>query len=215
MIKLSDRLKELVKHVDGESVADVGCDHGKVAVYCALSGKRAIATDISEQSLHKAERLAKQCSVAVKTILCDGLDKVESKEVDVVIIAGMGGIEIGKILADGARLNKTFKKYVLSPNTDAKVVREFLQEKRIGISRDYMIEDKNKFYSIIVAGDCEFRQLDDFELEFGMEYKTCPTSLKYLKKEYSRLKSVSEKLEGNSKNRFNLLRETDEIVRTE
>lgn len=215
MIKLSGRLNELLKHLDGESVADVGCDHGKIAVYCALKGKRTVATDISEQSLRKAEQLAKKHSAELKTVLCDGLTGIENGEVENVLIAGMGGIEIVKILSDGFAHNKKFNKYVLSPNSEAKAVREFLQTEKIGISRDYVIEDMNKFYSIIVAGDCDFKPLNDFELEFGMEYKTCDASIKRLKKEYMQLKPIADKLAGDSKRRFILLENLNEIVRTE
>ena len=59
--KLDGRLRAVVDNIEGEVVADIGCDHGKVAV-CALAEKRvvkAIACDISSKSLDKAVALAK------------------------------------------------------------------------------------------------------------------------------------------------------------
>lgn len=205
MIKLSERLNEIFCHVENcDSVADVGADHGKVAVKCALCGKSVVATDISAQSLSKTKELAESYGVDVKTVVCDGLGLVHSGEVEAVIIAGLGGIEIAKILNDAFSDRKRFKKYVLSPNTDAKVVRQALIENEIGIERDYTISDMGKFYPIIVGGG-SYKPRDEFEIEFGIEYKTDETTKAAMESEYERLKPFKDKLSGETKSRFGLL----------
>ncbi len=205
MIKLSERLNEIFCHVENcVSVADVGADHGKVAVKCALCGKKVVATDISSQSLLKTKELAESYGVNVKTVVCDGLSSLESGEVEAVVIAGLGGIEMAKILSDAANADKRFKKYVLSPNTDAKVVRSVLIKNKIGIERDYMIEETGKFYPIIVGGG-SYQPYDEYEIEFGIEYKTDETTKSAMKKEYERLQPFKDKLSGENKSRFGLL----------
>ena len=46
---------------EAHNVADIGCDHGKVAVWLVKNGKAntAICADLSARSLDKARRLAR------------------------------------------------------------------------------------------------------------------------------------------------------------
>ena len=56
MLRLDKRLTAVVNEVNGEVLADIGCDHGKVSAASLIGGKvkRVIACDISEDSLSKA-----------------------------------------------------------------------------------------------------------------------------------------------------------------
>ncbi|MDE6211311.1 MAG: class I SAM-dependent methyltransferase [Clostridia bacterium] len=150
-LRLGKRLTAVVKEVKGKSLADVGCDHGKVSIACLLEGKvkRVIACDISSKSLQKAVDLADKCQVNdIEFRAGDGLQVIEDGEVSCVVIAGMGGNEIMSILS---RIPQGVKRLVLSPHRNAVELRRFLSGRDIYIDKDYVVKDGRKFYDIIVA----------------------------------------------------------------
>lgn len=150
-MNLGKRLSAVVDEVDGKSMADVGCDHGKVSVACLLNSKveRVIACDISQKSLEKAVDLAEKYKVKdIEFRVGDGLQIIGDYEVDSVVIAGMGGNEIMSILS---HIPQGVKKLILSPHRNAIELRQFLSDRDIYIDKDYVIKDGRKFYDIIVA----------------------------------------------------------------
>ena len=90
------RLAAILSHVRGSALADIGCDHGLIAVSALEQGlvERVIATDISASSLAKARALAAQRNAAaIEFRVGDGMRVLADGEADVVVIAGM---EIGR-----------------------------------------------------------------------------------------------------------------------
>ena len=83
--------------------ADVGCDHGYCSEYMLKNGlcDFAILSDISKGSLKKAETLLQEYIDAgkAKAVLGGGFVGVP-KDTELVLIAGMGGMEIVEILSD-------------------------------------------------------------------------------------------------------------------
>ena len=83
-------------------VADIGTDHALLPVYLAWQGtcSRIIATDLQAGPLEAARsnvglfNLWKQVDLRQG----DGLDIIQPGEVNVIIIAGMGGVKINEIL---------------------------------------------------------------------------------------------------------------------
>lgn len=111
-IRLDQRLTAIANLVDYGKVADVGCDHGKLGYYLVSTDRASevIATDISAPSLAKAEELAKENGVQdVMTVrLGNGLEPVADREVDTVIIAGLGGDVISDIILRANEQGKRF-----------------------------------------------------------------------------------------------------------
>ncbi len=148
---LGKRLSAVASEVDGKSMADVGCDHGKVSMACLLSGKveKVIACDISSKSLQKAIDLAEKLNVKnIEFRVGNGLQVISDGEVDCVVIAGMGGIEIMNILS---HIPNGVKILVLSPHRNTIELREFLSSREIYMDKDYVVKDGRKFYDVIVA----------------------------------------------------------------
>lgn len=151
MIKLDKRLRAVVDEIEGDTLADIGCDHGKVCVASLVEGKvkRAVACDISKDSLDKARRLAKEYGLDnIECRLGDGLQPLEDNEIDCAVIAGMGGNEIMSILS---RSLKGIKRFVLVAHRNTIELREFLSEHYMYIKKDYIVCENGKFYDIIVA----------------------------------------------------------------
>jgi len=174
-VRLDKRLLEILKNVRGDSLADIGCDHGKLAAASVLSRKIkwALACDISPKSLNKAKKLIEGLGLS-KEIECrdgDGLYPVADGEVDTVVIAGLGGDEIAKILKNASSQNKRFSNYVLSPNTRAEKVRAEAMSQGLGIVGDCLILCGKKYYPVIAlsANDGKTRLSDD-EIIFGAEF---------------------------------------------
>ncbi len=147
---LSYRLSEIVKLCGkAKRIADVGCDHGKVLAELAKNkAEFLVATDISEPSVKKAEALLtelnfKNFSVRVGNG-CQTL--TDADKLDVIVIAGMGGMEIIEILTNATIKLKTL---VLQPQNNVIKLRQFLTDNNFYIQTDKVVEDKGKFYNII------------------------------------------------------------------
>lgn len=165
MIKLSERLNALleVSETKGGIIADIGCDHGKLICAAVLSGKceRGVGVDISAFSLHKAVEYAEQCGVLDKMDFFEGDGfSVIPYPVDTAILAGMGGNEITHILSQKHKVTT----YVLSPHQDSHVLRRFMAENDFYAEKDFVVEDKKKFYPIIVCkkGKCDYKNEEFF-----------------------------------------------------
>ena len=167
------RLDVLFSHLEQADVfADVGCDHGYASEYMLKSGlcNKAILSDISRGSLKKAETLLEdyvQTGRAVP-VLGDGFVGVP-KDVDEVLIAGMGGCEIVSILSH-PKHGFIPKRFVLQPMHDSELVRRFLIEHGAYIDRDYTFFD-GKYYDVIVGrkADGQAQAYTDAEAEFGRD----------------------------------------------
>ena len=160
-IGLGKRLSAVLDEVEGKSLADVGCDHGKLSVESLLSGKveRVIACDVSDKSLQKAIDLARQLQIEnIEFRAGDGLQVIRDGEVDCVVIAGMGGREMMSILS---HIPQGIKRLVLSPHKNTIELRRFLSGINAYIVKDYVLKDGAKFYDVIVA---ELDRVEDCSL---------------------------------------------------
>lgn len=191
--KLDGRLRAVVDNIEGEVVADIGCDHGKVAV-CALAEKRvvkAIACDISSKSLDKAVALAKTYEIENIEFRCgDGLKPIADGEADCIVIAGMGGKEIMSILS---AMPKGIKRLILVAHKNTVELREFLSAKSLYIEKDFIVGQGGKFYSVITAQPSEGRDcvLSEESLYLGKNSSDNPDFISYLEE----LKQKLERLE--------------------
>ena len=77
----------------GKSVADIGCDHGKLTAVLAASGKypRVIGADLRPGPLAKAEQTLEHagCKDRVELRLGDGLSVLSAGEVGTIVLAGV------------------------------------------------------------------------------------------------------------------------------
>lgn len=199
MIKLDKRLRAVVNEVQGKTLADIGCDHGKVSVASILEGKvkNVIACDISKDSLEKAKKLALQYNI--KNMQCrlgDGLRPLNDNEVDCAVIAGMGGNEIMSILSEDL---KGICRFVLVAHRNTIELRAFLSHKGFFIQKDYLVYESGKFYDIIVAlkntgKDCK---ISERQLYIGLNTYTDDFMIysRHIRQKYSKLKDYEQKSE--------------------
>lgn len=154
--------------------ADVGCDHGYCTRYMLQNGlcKKAYISDVSAPSLKKAETLLKSEIEAGRCVpVCaDGLSGIE-EECDCVLIAGMGGEEIVKILSDGG----IPEKFVLQPMKNSDKVRAFLCGHGCGISYDGTFFAEGKYYDLICGSRGGGERYSEADLLFGRDNLKNPT----------------------------------------
>ena len=146
---MTERLNIIYSHIlGGVLFSDVGCDHGLISQRVLKENKynRVIISDISKKSLQKAEILLKEYGSRVTSVVSDGY-KEYTEIPHESVIAGMGGLEISKILL-GAKILP--KRLILNPMKNVDTLRRTLINLGYSIERDYTIKD-GKFYDIIVA----------------------------------------------------------------
>ena len=192
-IRLDERLSLIASLVDYGKVADVGCDHGKLG-YFLVSTDRAsqvIATDISAPSLKKARELADENGVAdiMQTRLGDGLSPVRTREVDTVVIAGLGGDVISGILEGARKEGKCFAHFILSANTHPEKVREEIEKSSHTITFDDLITCGGKTYTVIKTQEGR-EVLTDKQKKYGKFYLTSENFKAHLILEISKVKNI-------------------------
>ena len=169
-----DRLSLICAHIPACRVfADIGCDHGYCTAYVLEKGlcERAYVSDISAACLKKAETLLQEEIAAGRCVpVCaDGLDGVQ--DADCVLIAGMGGEEIVRILSR-APLPERF---ILQPMHNVEKVRRHLLARGAHIEEDFTFED-GKFYDLIVGSAAGGDVYSDFEYRYGRDNLKAPSA---------------------------------------
>lgn len=157
MIKLSSRLAAIASCIDrGETVADIGTDHGFLPIFLYQSGTspRVVLCDINEGPLQKAKEHIEQLapSGAFELRLGDGLSPLKPGECDAAVIAGMGGKLIASILENGWDVVCSMKKLILQPRNAQDKLRKWLIQKGFVIMDELLAEEGRYVSEIIVAG---------------------------------------------------------------
>ena len=160
----------------GSRVADIGTDHGYLGIYLLQSGaaRHVIACDLRKDPLENARRNAKLFGVdgAMELRLSDGLEKILPDEVDTVVMAGMGGDLIQKILSQCPWRKREGLQFILQPQSAGNVLRRWLCEDGFEIRREEPVQDGHFLYTVM-----ELRQGEPSPLTPGTEYAS-PALLK-------------------------------------
>ena len=189
-MKLSERLEMVLSFVEpGESAADVGTDHGHVPVELVRRGivKKAVAMDVRKGPLSRAaENIALAgLSEKIATRLSDGVAKLLPGEADSVVIAGMGGELMLRILRDGAHVRNSVKHYILSPQSELSVFRHGLEELGFSIVEEEMLLDEGKYYVILHVSPGTMHYEHEYEYRYGADLirKPDPVLKEFLERE--------------------------------
>ena len=184
-MKISKRLRAIGDLVsDNSFILDVGCDHAFLDIYVVLNKKGvcAIASDINEGPLNGALEnvLSYGVSDKVKVVLGDGLSSYE-KGVDTIVLSGLGSTTIVDILRARLDVLDSVSKLIISSNNDYYFLRKSICDLGFKISNEIIIEERGKFYPIIVfeKGKGKYNK---FELSYGpvLLANKSDTFIKYL-----------------------------------
>lgn len=153
-MQLSLRLSAIADMVTtGNRLVDVGCDHGYLPVYLIQQKKipSAIAMDVRKGPLSRAKEHIRQYGLEeyIQTRLSDGLENLKAGEGDTLVIAGMGGPLMERILTDGQSVRDSFSEMILQPQSDIPHFRRFIQSQGFQIVEEKMVEEEGKFYPMM------------------------------------------------------------------
>ena len=157
-MQLSKRLQCIADFVrPGDRIVDVGTDHAYIPIWLLLNGvvTDAIATDIRPGPLLRARSDAEAFGVLdrLRLLQCDGLALTRPEEVDAVLIAGMGGETIIRILADAPWVKD--KRLILQPQTKQDELRAWLSSNGLAITDARLAYDTGRIYLVwsVEAGE--------------------------------------------------------------
>ena len=196
------RLEKILSMIDSRiGVADVGTDHGFLPVSLALQGYcgNLFATDIHAAPLEAAKRAAEEAGVKdrIRFCLTDGLDGIDSKLLDTIVIAGLGGDVICSILDRAEWTMDPAYRMILQPMTKAEVLRFWLCNNGYEISAEHLVQENGRIFRILsVRFSGDNTPMTDAELYLGKtslaEQEDCYGQL--LEQEIERMRKKTEGL---------------------
>ena len=152
---LGPRLEAVASFIPvGTKVADVGTDHGLLAIWLRLHeiSTDVIASDIRPGPLDAARRNAvKYGADGISFRLCPGLRDIRQDEADIVVIAGMSGETILSIL-DDAGWDWTTKQLILEANTKHPELITWLYQHRLHVEEEKMPTENGRYYRVFRVG---------------------------------------------------------------
>ena len=155
-VQLSNRLLAAAGMVTkGNIVADIGCDHAYTSIYLCQAGiaPKVIAMDVNKGPLVGARAHVEEAGLAsqITIRLSDGLQKLAPGEADTVLLCGMGGLLMIKILSDFPEATASLKELVLQPQSEVGEVRMFLHKQGYEITKEHMLKEDGRFYVMMRA----------------------------------------------------------------
>ena len=207
---LSKRLRVIADmiHDNTAVMADVGCDHGYLSI-ALLQEKRvrsAIAMDLRPGPLaHAKENIARfGLQGQIETRLSDGMKKLLPGEVNLVVIAGMGGPLMVRLLSQSPEIVAGLSEIILEPQSEPETLRSYLaghsfgeEKKYFRIAEEAFVQEEGKYYPVIRYVACEKAQsLTEAENFFGPELlRSRPALLlTYLQRRKQQDEVLAEKL---------------------
>lgn len=155
-MQLSARLEKLIELAGrGLCAADIGTDHGMVPIELVRRGlyEKAVAGDLRKGPLAAASLHVRQAGLAerIELRLGDGLSVLGPGEAETILISGMGGALMQRILTEGEVTARGASRLVLSPQSEIPDFRTFLQRNGWMITREAMLYEDRKFYYLLTA----------------------------------------------------------------
>lgn len=209
-LDISIRLKTIASMVDKcEVLVDVGTDHAYIPIYLVKKQicDKAIASDINKGPVEKA-RLNVAMEGLKEKIQCrlgGGFSTVRTSEVDVAVIAGMGGNLIRDIILEHENVFKNLQYAVLQPVQNPEVLREFIYKKGYEILDEELCFEDEKYYQIIkVKFNNKPVNIKEIYYEVGQ---------KLIEKKHPLLKDFLIHLVNKYKKILNLIKDDTELVK--
>lgn len=200
-MELSKRLTWIAEKISNVGVvADIGTDHGYIPIYLVKNNiaKKAIASDVNKDPLNKAKINASLEGVIDKIDLRlgSGLKPLKNKEVEVVLIAGMGGNLIRDILEEDLNKVKNLEYLLLQPAQNPEVLREYLYNSDYEIIDEDICLDEDKYYEIFKVrykkGDYISLENIFYEISPMMLYKKLPLLKSYIESKIEKNTKIME-----------------------
>ena len=171
-MKIGERLQAIADMVPvGMAMADIGTDHAYLPIYLITND---IVTQAIAGDIHQGPYLSAKNSVATAQLeqvisvrRGNGLEVVSPGEAEVVVIAGMGGLNIIDILRSCPAVTAALKYLIVQPMIAAASVRMWLQSNGWQIVNEQLVQEDGKLYQIIAAKPGESPPFEPILYEIG------------------------------------------------
>jgi len=200
-MQLDSRLLTLAFMVPkGYKIADIGTDHAYLPIYLISHDicPKVIATDLRPGPLKRAKEHVQNFNLSdkIELRLGEGLEPIAPGEVDAVVIAGIGGETIARILQKSKAVAEGLKRIIIQPMTNQPKLRKMLFEMGYQIIDEKVAVDDGIYYEIIVVQRGFQGSFDDVDVEIGpiLKEKKEPVIEEYLRSRLSKLEKLIDKL---------------------
>lgn len=154
-IPLSTRLMACCGFIQkGDRVADVGCDHGYLAIHLLVQGiaSRVYASDVAEGPLRSAMHNAGKFGVKerISFYLSDGVKNVP-RDFDTLVCAGMGADTMISILQAAPWLKDSAYRLVLQCQSKREMLRRYLSDNGWYITEESVLRDGRFLYTVMAV----------------------------------------------------------------
>lgn len=172
-MKLTPRLAAIAKLIPaGSVVADIGTDHAYLPLYLVQEQvcPRVVASDLNPAPLAQARETvaAFNCLHKIDLRLGNGLAVLSPEDgIDTVVIAGLGGHTIIKILQEGLDRVPGLKRLILQPMKESGALRVWLAQNNFALAGETLVLEGNRLYEIILAAPGKEKEKDLFRLSLG------------------------------------------------
>lgn len=200
LLELDPRLLKAAAFVrPGTVFADVGCDHGRLSVYLAQHGAaRGYACDLRPQPLEKARQLLAQKGLLgrVEPVLTDGLHGLEGKGIRDVIIAGIGGEVLCRIVEEAPWLRDRDIRLILQPQSRDALLRQQLYRLGFVLRQEEGVRSGHFVYTVMCWGyEGPGRELSPLLAQVGMlPQSAAPESRAFLQRRLAVLEELKAAL---------------------
>ncbi|MBQ0018837.1 MAG: SAM-dependent methyltransferase [Clostridiales bacterium] len=221
-MRLSKRIYAICDAVkSGETIADVGTDHGYVPMLLIRNNVSpyAIMADISDGSLSKARQTFEQCCIETEPNqfrLGDGLECINNGEVDDIIIGGLGGLTISEILDADEAKTRSFRKLILQPRKHSGNLRHYLYTHGYDIVSETLVPEGKFVCEIFCAVPAEeprreeLYPVDDIRWKYPMTLADADIEL--LNKRVGwKIDSIEEEINNLNKSKRNVSAEIEQL----
>jgi tRNA (adenine22-N1)-methyltransferase len=144
-VQLGPRLSAIASFVPANArVADVGTDHGRLAAHLVARGavRHVIATDCASAPLARATlALGNADRTRFELRRGDGLQVLRPAEVDTVVLAGIGGATIRRLLEAAPEVVDALARLVVQPEGHWLAVRQWIATRRATLVDEVLVED--------------------------------------------------------------------------
>ncbi|MFR4895488.1 MAG: tRNA (adenine(22)-N(1))-methyltransferase [Blautia hansenii] len=199
-LQISRRLKAVAGFVGkGCVLADVGCDHGYIPIYLRRRTRFEGHSIVNEGPLCGRKAHIREWGLEnyIETRLSDGVQALKRGEVQSVVIAGMGGPLMEKILLEGREVLLEISELILQPQSEIAHFRKFLAQQGYRIVQEDMIEEEGKYYPMMKAVHGKMSWKTEVEYVYGGELlrQKHPVLKQYLKGQQQKAEKLLESLQ--------------------
>jgi len=130
-------------------VVDVGAGDGQLSAWLAAGGHRVIATEARPGPY--ARLRARLLPFGVDTRPADGLSAVQVGEVDVAVIAGVGGHRMVRILSASPGVIAALDALVLQPMQHLDMVRSWVRSAGLEVAAESRAVEAGRRYTVLLV----------------------------------------------------------------